>query len=63
MTLQGMTGMNIIKAILQGERNPQTLSKLSVAGCRKNMDLIAKALEGNYREEHLFTLQEAYGAY
>jgi transposase len=61
--ITGMTGMNIIQAILQGERDPQILANLSVARCRKKMDLIAKALEGNYREEHLFALKQAYEAY
>jgi len=61
--ITGMTGMNIIKAILQGERDPRALANLSVAGCRKKMDLIAKALEGHYKEEHVFALQQAYEAY
>jgi len=61
--ITGMTGMNIIKAILEGERDPVVLADLSVAGCRKKIDLIAKALEGNYRREHLFSLKQAYEAY
>jgi transposase len=61
--ITGMTGMNIIKAILRGERDPATLADLSVASCRKKMDLIAKALEGHYREEHVFALQQSYEAY
>jgi transposase len=61
--ITGMTGMNIIKAILQGERDPIALANLSVAGCRKKMDLIAKSLEGNYRKEHLFSLRQAHDAY
>jgi transposase len=61
--ITGMTGTNIIKAILQGERDPIVLSNLSVAGCRKKMDLIEKSLEGNYRKEHLFSLKQAHEAY
>ncbi len=61
--ITGMTGMNIIKAILRGERDPATLADLSVSSCRKKMDLIAKALEGHYKEEHVFALQQAYEAY
>ena len=61
--ITGMTGMNIIKAILAGERNPLELAKLSVGLCRKNEVLIAKTLEGNYRQEHLFSLEKAYQAY
>lgn len=61
--IKGITGLNIIRAILQGEKNPQVLAELSVGSCRKNKALIAKALEGNYRLEHLFALRQAYEAY
>ncbi len=61
--ITGMTGTNIIKAILQGERDAIALANLSVAGCRKNRDLIAKSLEGNYRKEHLFALKQSREAY
>lgn len=61
--ITGMTGTNIIKAILTGERDPKILANLSVASCRKKMSLIEKALDGNYRKEHLFALKQSYEAY
>lgn len=61
--ITGTTGLNIIQAILNGERNPKNLALLSVAGCRKKVDLIEKSLEGNYRPEHIFALRQAYQAY
>jgi len=61
--ITGVTGLNIIKAILQGKRDPKVLADLSVNGCRKNKDLIEKALEGNFRKEHVFALKQAYEAY
>jgi transposase len=61
--ITGVTGLNIIQAILLGKRDPQALADLSVGGCRKNMGIIAKALEGNFRKEHLFALEQAYEAY
>jgi transposase len=61
--ITGVSGLNIIRAILQGERNPKILANLSVNGCRKNIDKIAKSLEGNYRKEHLFALGQAHEAY
>jgi transposase len=61
--ITGVTGLNIIQAILQGKRDPKALADLSVAGCRKNIDVIAKALEGNFRKEHLFALEQAHEAY
>lgn len=61
--ITGVTGLNIVRAILKGMRDPKALAELSVAGCRKNKNLIEKALEGNYREEHVFSLEQAYEAY
>lgn len=61
--ITGVTGLNIIRSILRGSRSPKELANLSVGGCRKNIDLIEKALEGNFRNEHLFSLEQAYEAY
>jgi len=61
--ITGVTGLNIIRAILQGTRDPKALANLSVNGCRKNIGLITKALEGNFRKEHLFALGQAYEGY
>ena len=61
--ITGASGMNIIHAVLRGERDPKTLSELCVGGCRKNKDVIAKALEGNYRREHVFALRQACDTY
>lgn len=61
--ITGVTGLNIIRAILQGKRDPKALADLSVSGCRKNMGLIEKSLEGNFRKEHIFSLEQAYEAY
>lgn len=61
--ITGVSGLNIIRAILQGERDPKILANLSVNGCRKNIDKIAKSLEGNYRKEHLFALGQSHEAY
>lgn len=61
--ITGVTGLNIIQAILQGVRDPKTLANLSVSGCRKKVDLITKALEGNFQNEHLLALKLAYEGY
>ena len=61
--ITGVTGLNIVQAILKGKRDPKTLANLSVGGCRKNIKEIEKALEGNFRKEHIFALQQAYEAY
>ena len=57
--ITGVTGMRIIRAIIAGERNPLTLAAMRDAGCKKNEAAIARALQGNWREEHLFALRQA----
>lgn len=61
--ITGDTGMKIIRAILQGTRDPKILADLSKGQCRKKKDLIEKALEGNYRKEHVFALEQAHEAF
>jgi transposase len=57
--ITGLTGRGIIKAILSGERDPVKLAKLRDPRCKSSQATVARALEGHYREEHLFTLQQA----
>ena len=42
-----------------GERDPRTLAALRNYRCQKDLDEIARALTGTWREEHLFVLQQA----
>jgi transposase len=57
--ITGTTGMRIIRAILAGERDPHRLAALRDGRAKNSVDTIAKALQGNWREEHLFSLQQA----
>ena len=57
--LSGLTGMAIIEAILAGERDPRQLAKLRDPRIKASQETIAKALEGNWRVEHLFVLGQA----
>ena len=57
--LSGITGMAIVEAILAGERDPQQLAKLRDPRIHASPETIAKALEGNWRLEHLFVLGQA----
>ncbi len=59
----GVTGMNIIRAIISGERNPQKLALMRERGVKNTPEAIAKALEGDYRQEHLFALKQAVELY
>jgi len=61
--ITGATGMRIIKAILNGERNPDTLASMRDARCKNSTAIIARSLKGNYRPEHLFSLQQAVELY
>lgn len=57
--ITGATGMQIIHAILNGERDPHRLAALRDHRCKNSVIIIAKALQGDWREEHLFALQQA----
>ncbi len=59
----GVTGMAIIKAIVAGQRDPLVLAKLRNNKCQHTEEEIARALYGNWREEHLFALQQALELY
>lgn len=61
--ITGVTGMGIIKAIIAGERNPQTLASLRDKRCKNTEETIARSLHGSYRAEHLFSLQQAVELY
>lgn len=61
--ITGVTGMAIIHSILDGERNPTVLAQFRDPKCKHSEEEIAKALEGNYRREHLFALQQAVELY
>jgi transposase len=57
--ITGVTGMCIIKAILNGERDTKVLAGMRDRRCKNSIETIAKSLEGNYRPEHLFSLKQA----
>jgi hypothetical protein len=61
--ITGATGMRIIRAIIAGERNPVVLAQMRQSTVKKSEEEIAKALTGNYRSEHLFTLTQAVELY
>lgn len=57
--LQGTTGMAIIRAIVDGQRDPLALAKLRDPRCQNSEATIAKELSGNWRPDHLFNLRQA----
>ena len=57
--ITGVTGMGIIHAILAGERDLRKLAALRDRRCKNPESVIRDALEGTFREEHLFELRQA----
>lgn len=57
--ITGATGMKIIRDIVNGERSPVALAKHRDIRCKESEQTIAATLSGNYRDEHVFALQQA----
>lgn len=61
--ITGKTGISIIRAIVQGERDPHTLAQMRHTRLKASREELAQALTGNYRQEHLFALAQALEGY
>jgi transposase len=61
--VSGLTGQAIIRSIVAGERDPRTLAKLSDPRIQASQEEIAKSLEGSWRPELLFVLQQEVDMY
>lgn len=57
--LAGVTGLLILQAILDGERDAQKLAALKDHRIKASRDTIARSLQGDWRAEHLFVLRQA----
>ncbi len=55
----GQTGLLIIRAILAGEREPKGLAERRDPRCKRTKKEVVRALDGNYRVEHLMALAQA----
>jgi len=61
--ITGVTGMAMIRAIVNGERDPRTLAQMRDRRCQKSEEQIANELTGNWRAQHLFNLRQALKMY
>jgi transposase len=61
--LTGQSGLAILDALVAGERNPARLAELRDPRVKASPETIVKSLVGDYRREHLFTLQQSLQAY
>ena len=57
--ITGKTGMDIMEAIVGGQRDPQQLTQLRDPRIKADEATIAKSLQGHWREEHIFELTQA----
>ncbi len=62
--LTGFSGMQILKAILRGEQDPEKLADLSDNQVLlKKRDRLIESLRGHWKEEHIFALRQAVEAW
>ena len=59
--IMGARGSKMIAAILEGQRDPEQLVEYCHESIlKKKRELVVKALQGEYREEHMFALKQAH---
>lgn len=61
--LTGVTAMAIVRAIVDGERNPRRLADLRCTAVKASDEELVKALTGYYHDEQVFILGQAVRAY
>jgi transposase len=59
----GKTGIQMIRAIIDGERDPNEFLKFKDHRIKASDDEIKKSLTGIWKEEYLFMLKQAYDEY
>lgn len=61
--VMGMTGQAIVREIVAGERQAKVLARHRSARIKASATEVEHALQGNWREEHLFALGQALAMY
>ena len=61
--ITGVTGMRIVRAIVNGQRDPQVLATMRDVRCKATVQTVEAALVGNYQPEHVFALAQAVALY
>ncbi len=59
----GQTGMKILQDIVRGQHDPLKLARHRHENCKRTEAEIAQALQGTWRREHLFALQQSLKLY
>jgi len=61
--ISGVSGQAIIRALLAGQRDPRALAALRDCRCQASEEEFVHSLQGNWKEDVLFALQQAVDAY
>ncbi len=61
--ISGETGLRIIDAILDGERDPEALALMKHGRIKASVKKLARALRGHWKDEQLFVLRQARCSY
>lgn len=62
--IHGVSGMRVLHAIVNGERNAEPLAALCEdAILKKKRHEVLASLKGNFKKEHIFSLEQAIAAY
>jgi transposase len=61
--VSGLTGQTIVRSIVAGEHDSRKLAELSDPRIHASREEVAKSLEGNWRPELLFVLQQEVAMY
>jgi transposase len=61
--ITGASGMRILRAVVKGERDREVLASLCDKGIRASREVIINSLEGDYRSEFLFILEQTLQQY
>jgi transposase len=59
----GVTGQRIVRAIVDGQRDPKELAAYRDRRIKASEEEIAASLQGTWRAEHLFALKQALAAF
>ena len=57
--LMGKTGQLIVRALVGGERDGAVLARFRDGRCKADEATLSASLQGNWRDEHLFALEQA----
>lgn len=55
--LTGTSGLAMLKALVNGERNPEVLASLAVGRAKQKRAELVEALNGHFREHHAFMVE------